>query len=83
MNDIEFITTFLGWCSVINISLLVLSTISLMLMREPILRLHSKLFKLSQASLPPIYFQYLAAYKLAILIFNLVPYIALKVMSSW
>jgi len=81
MNEIEFFTIFFGWCSVINISLLVLSTISLILMREPILRIHSKLFKLDQSSLPAIYFQYLAGYKIAILIFNLVPYIALKVIN--
>ena len=81
MNNLELLTTFFGWCSVINISLLVLSTVSLIFMREPILRIHSKLFKLKQDSLLLIYFQYLGNYKIAILIFNVVPYIALKVIK--
>lgn len=81
MIAIDTLTTFLGWCSVINIGVLVLSTIILMIMREPIVGIHSRLFGLNPAELPATYFQYLGNYKIAIFIFNLVPYIALKVMS--
>jgi hypothetical protein len=80
MFTIDTFTAFLGWCSVINIGILVFSTIILILLKEPISRLHSKLFKVNQADLPSMYFQYLGNYKIAIIIFNLVPYIALKVM---
>ena len=81
MIAIDTLTTFLGWCSVINIGVLVLSTIILIIMREPVSSIHSRLFGLNQAELPATYFQYLGNYKVAIFIFNLVPYIALKIMS--
>jgi len=80
MITIDTLTVFFGWCSVINIGMLVFSAIILMILKEPISRLHSKLFELNQESLPLIYFRYLGNYKIAILMFNLVPYIALKVM---
>lgn len=81
MFTIATFTAFLGWCSVINIGILVFSTIIVILLKEPISRLHSKIFKVNQVELPSIYFQYLGNYKIAIIIFNLVPYIALKAMA--
>ena len=81
MTEIDILTTFLGWCSVINIGVLVLSTIALKVMREAILNIHSNMFGVNQADLPLIYMQYLGSYKIAILILNLVPYISLKVMN--
>lgn len=81
MIDINTLTVFLGWCSVINIGVLLFSTIMLVLMKGPISRIHSKLFSVRQDDIVPVYFQYLGGYKIAIFIFNLVPYIALKVMT--
>lgn len=81
MIAIDTLATFLGWCSVINIGVLVLSTIILIIMREPVASIHSRLFGINQAELPAAYFQYLGNYKIAIFIFNLAPYIALKVMG--
>ena len=81
MIDINTLTVFLGWCSVINIGVLLFSTIMLVLMKGPISRIHSKLFSVRQDDIVPVYFQYLGSYKIAIFIFNLVPYVALKVMT--
>ncbi len=82
MFTLETLTEFLGWASVINISILFLTSISLILMRESIMRIHSKMFGLDTTHLSEAYFQYLAQYKIAIFIFNLVPYIALKIMGN-
>ena len=81
MITIDAITAFLGWCSVINIGVLLLTTILLIILKDPIVNIHSKLFGLSRDDLPLIYFQYIANYKIAIIIFNLVPYIAMKLMN--
>jgi Family of unknown function (DUF6868) len=80
MITIDTLTVFFGWCSAINIGMFVFAAIILMILKEPISKLHSKLFGLNQGSLPLIYFRYLGNYKIAILMFNIVPYIALKVM---
>ena len=48
-------------------------------MRNQITRLHSRMFGVNENEIPALYFQYLGYYKLLILIFNLVPYIAMKI----
>lgn len=81
MSSIETLTEFFGWCSAINIGLLILASLVLVLIRGPILKIHAKMFGLGEQDLSRAYFQYLAQYKIAILIFNLVPYITLKIMT--
>ena len=78
---IDTLTEFLGWASVINIGILLLSTVLVILMRGWISRLHGSLFGLNEADLGRAYFQYIAQYKIAIIILNIVPYISLKVIS--
>lgn len=79
--NIEQITTFLAWLSIINIVLLGFSAIMILVFKDLITQIHSKLFKLSSTELMPIYFRFLAQYKLLIIVFNVTPYIALKLMS--
>jgi hypothetical protein len=81
MIDMQTLTTFFGWCTVINISLLSFYTIWLMFFRDLTKSIHSTLLGVDQDILDPIYFQYLGNYKLAMLVFNIVPYLALKVMT--
>ena len=78
---IDTLTTFLGWCSIINIGLLLFSTIMMIVIRDFAIKLHSSLFGVNPEELPIIYLQYLGNYKVAIIILNIVPYIALKVMA--
>ena len=81
MNDMNTLTEFLGWCSIINRSILFFSTVALILVRKPISRIHSKMFGVSESDLPLTYMQYLGNYKIAIIILNLVPYITCKITS--
>jgi len=80
MFSIESITSFLGWCTVVNVGVLILSSALLIAFKHTIINIHSKLFELEKEHLPLAYFHYLANYKVAIFILNIVPYIALKVM---
>ena len=77
---IETITELLGWVSIINIAILLLSTLALITMRGFITRIHSSLFGLDEKDLGRAYFQYLAQYKIAIIVLNIAPYLALKIM---
>ncbi len=81
MNSIEVVREFLGWCSVINIGMLFLSTIMLIIMRGWIVNIHAKMTGVSESELPAIYLQFLGNYKMLIIVLNLVPYIALKIMT--
>jgi hypothetical protein len=71
-------TQLLGYCTLINITLLLFTTIACSVLNEQISTLHGKMFNLEPADARSAYFNYLANYKLAILLFNLAPYLALK-----
>lgn len=76
--NIEFLSNLLGWCSLINLILLTASGLVLAVFRRPIVRIHSRLTGVEEFELPKLYFKYLSSYKLLTLIFNIVPYIALR-----
>lgn len=80
MYSIENLIDFFGWCSLINFGILLFSTFVVKLYLGPIGNLHAKIFNLKKEQLPLTYYGYLAVYKIMILIFNLVPYLALKIM---
>lgn len=82
MVNIESITEFLGWCAVLNIGLLTCYTIVLVSsVGDWAKSIHAKLFRVSKEGLEPLYFNFLANYKIAVLILNVIPYIALKIMG--
>ena len=81
MAEYAELTTFLGWCSVINIAVLLVATIMLVGLRTQIAGLHSRLLGLTEAELAASYTQYLSNYKVLITVFNVVPYFALQLMS--
>ena len=78
---LETITHFLGWTAVVNIAILMFSTIGLIAMRGFITGVHSRLFGLDEKDLGRAYFQYLAQYKIAIIVLNIAPYLALRIMA--
>ena len=80
MIEMTTLTTFLGWCAVINIALLAFSTVMIVVMRTQVAGFHGKLFGVSQSEVSKSYFEYRGNYKLATLVLNIVPYIALKIM---
>ncbi len=80
--NIETIREFLGWCTVINFGLMAFGLVKLLLIRDWASGVHTKMFGLDEASVRGAYFQYFVNYKIAILVFNLGPYIALRIMSG-
>ncbi|WP_298185174.1 DUF6868 family protein [uncultured Pseudomonas sp.] len=75
------LTAFFGWCTFINIAVFGITSLILMLGRGPISAMHSRLMGVTKNQLPYLYFQYLAFYKVIFLVFNLAPYIALKIIA--
>jgi len=81
MFTIETLTEFLGWITLINICVLIIASISVMLMRNAMIGIHGKMFGLDSVDLSRAYFQYIAQYKIAVFVLNLVPYIALRIVA--
>jgi hypothetical protein len=79
--ELNILVTFLGWCSVINLVILSFSSVLLIGFGNNITRLQSRLIGIDENKLLPLYLNYLGNYKIMILIFNLVPYFALLILS--
>jgi hypothetical protein len=78
--DLNAVANFLGWCTLINFVLLLFSTVMLVMAGNFVAGIHQRLFSIDQAILRTCYFNYLANYKLLVLVFNLVPYLALRIL---
>ncbi|MGI9416119.1 MAG: DUF6868 family protein [Hyphomicrobiales bacterium] len=79
MMTLEQITSFLGWCTVINVAFLLFATAWLMLLRDWVAETHARMFSIPKEELRPIYIKYLAYFKIAVIVFNLTPYLALRI----
>ena len=80
--NIDTLREFLGWCTVINVGLMFFSWIMIMLLQGWASKLHAGMFNLDEASVRRAYFQYFANYKIAVIVLNLVPYLALAIMGG-
>ena len=79
MASIETLTTFFGWCSVINIVILLGLLVRGIVVRK--LKLAEWAFGVSEEEVKTAYMNVFMQYRSAILILNVTPYIALKVMA--
>jgi len=76
------ITDFFFWCSVINGGLLALWVLLLMFAPDLVYRTQYRWFPLSKESFAETMYRFLGIYKLLFLMFNLVPWLALKLIGS-
>ena len=82
MITLQKLTELLGWSSIINMVFLLLALVLLTTMKDRLVAIHKRMFRLSDEDLSRAYFQYLGQYKMLIFVFNLVPYVALKIMGQ-
>ncbi len=81
MNDIETLTTFFGWCTVVNLGIYLFTVFAVTMMRDFAFRINAKMFAISKDDIARVTFQYIGAYKLLITVLFLTPYLALKIMA--
>lgn len=81
MADMETLTSFFGWCTVINVAFGSFAAIWIVVFRGFTKGLHSAILGVDEDTLDTLYFQFLGNYKLLIFVFNFVPYLALRIMS--
>ena len=79
--NIETLTTFLGWCTFLNFLLLIFSTLICVLAADWVYRAHSKWFSISRDSFNITIYAFIAFYKTLIIVFNIIPYLALSIIK--
>ena len=78
---VEIIRDVLGWCSVINAGILLFWLLWFMLGHDFIYRFHGKWFKLSVEKFDAIHYTLIGIFKMGIILFNIVPYLALCIVG--
>jgi hypothetical protein len=77
-DTLTTLQTFLGWNLVIHFALLLITVAFLTLGRHWVVKLHQRFFALSKDQLLRTYFNFIAAYKILLLVFVVVPYLVIR-----
>lgn len=78
---LEMLREFLLWNMVINVGLLVVSSLFIICARDWVYRFHGKMFRLPEEKIASAMYKIIAFYKIVIIVFNVVPYIALRIIG--
>ena len=79
--NLELTTAMLGWCTLINFGLLIWWLLFVVLAHDWTFRVHTKWFKISPEQFDVIHYSLMGAFKLVVIVFNLVPYLALRIVG--
>jgi hypothetical protein len=79
--SIDVVRNFFLWCAVINYLVLVVWFLLLVLPHQWLYRFWGKWFPLTAERFDAISFAGMALYKMGILLFNLTPYVALRIVG--
>ena len=81
METFETIRAVLAWSSLLNLGMLTFAAIIMTVAGDAVKRIHSRFYSLSDTDLDCAYFQYLGNYKIMIFVFNLAPYLAMRIVG--
>jgi len=78
---VDILRGVLGWCAVINVGLLLWWFLLLAFAHDWVYRMHSKWFKIPLETFNAIHYAGMAFFKIAIFVFNIIPYFALRIVT--
>jgi hypothetical protein len=78
---VDILLGTLGWSAVINIGLLLWWSLCILFAHDFVYRMHSKWFKIPVEKFDAIHYAGMAFYKITIIVFNVVPYLALRIIT--
>jgi hypothetical protein len=79
--DIQTLTAFFMWCTILNFALLLLSSLLCLCAADWAYRIHSKWFSISRETFNVAIYSFLGLYKVLVFVFCLIPYIALLIVA--
>ena len=79
--DIQTLTTFFMWCTILNLGVLILSSIMLVFFGDFSYRMNNRFFSISREAFNIALVCFIGLFKIFVIVFNLVPYIALLIIG--
>ncbi|MES9961614.1 MAG: DUF6868 family protein [Sedimenticola sp.] len=81
--DVQTLTSFFMWCTIIDGGLLLFWSLALMVMPDLVYRTQSRWFPIPRETFNVVIYGFLGLFKVFFLVFNLVPYLALLIVGGW
>jgi hypothetical protein len=78
---IDKLQEFFFWCMLVNIGVYLFTAIALLVLRDLVSKILTKIFSLDEETIRRSMQMYLAAYKLLITVFNFAPWIAILIIK--
>jgi len=75
--DIQTLTKFFMWCTILNLGLLIFSFLMLAFAGDFVYMMHGKWFPMPRERLNAVIYSFIGFYKIIVIVFNVVPWIAL------
>jgi hypothetical protein len=79
--SLEVLKSILLWCTAMNFAVLWIWFLMIAFAREPIYRLHGRWFPLAKERFDSIHYAGMLAYKVGLFLFNVVPCVALYIVT--
>ena len=79
--DIAAIKAFFMWCTIINFGLLMFTFVMVSVLGDWVYGIHSKIFSISRESFNVTLYAFLGVYKILVIVFCAVPWIALVIIG--
>ncbi len=79
--DLDTLTRFFMWCTILHAAMFVLWITAFALAPDLVYRIQSKWFPLSRDAFNVVMYSFLGLFKIFFLMFNVVPYVALLIIS--
>ncbi|WP_096085611.1 DUF6868 family protein [Agaribacterium haliotis] len=79
--DLALLQSWLGWSLIVNAALLLISSAVLLIGPKLVLNIHQRISGIPAQQLKLEYLRFLGNYKILVIVFNLVPWLALLLVS--
>jgi len=79
--DIELLTRFFMWCTILNFGFLIFSFLFLAFAKDFVYDLHTKWFAMPRETFNVVVYAFLGLYKIAWLVFSVTPWLALVIIA--
>ena len=76
---IETVREILGWCTVLNFAMFFVSVVVMTVARGWVYKMHGDWWRISEQQFNVTIYGFLGLYKVMIIVFNLVPYVAVVI----
>ncbi len=78
---LEIIRSVLGWCTIMNGAVMLVWALFFVCAHEWAHRMHGKFFSLSKETFDAMHYAGMGIFKMVVIVFNLVPYLALRIVG--